>query len=100
MKEWRRDVLIAIGGTAAIGLIIAGLRTLQQDPNQTIGALLLLLVVLAAATSARLRVAVGISVAAMLAFNFFLLPPFHTFTIADPQNWVALFVFLAVANIA
>ena len=30
----------------------------------------------------------------MLAFNFFLLPPFHTFTIADPQNWVALFVFV------
>ena len=33
----------------------------------------------------------------MLVFNFFLLPPFYTFTIADPQNWVALFVFVAVA---
>ena len=80
--------------------IIAGLRALQDHPNPTIAALLLLLVVLAAATSARLRAAIAISVAAMLAFNFFLLPPFDTFTIADPQNWVALFVFLVVAVIA
>ncbi len=36
----------------------------------------------------------------MLALNYFLLPPFHTLTIADPQNWVALFVFLAVAIVA
>jgi two-component system sensor histidine kinase KdpD len=100
MQEWRRDIVVAVAGTAAIGVIIAGLRALQPYPNPTIAALLLLLVVLAAATSARLRVAIAISVAAMLAFNFFLLPPFHTFTIADPQNWVALFVFLAVAGIA
>ena len=42
----------------------------------------------------------AISVAAMLVFNFFLLPPFHTLAIADPQNWVALFVFVVVAVIA
>ena len=36
----------------------------------------------------------------MLAFNFFFLPPLYTFTIADPQNWVALVVFLVVAVIA
>jgi two-component system sensor histidine kinase KdpD len=37
------------------------------------------------------------SVVAMLCFNFFFLPPLGTFTIADPQNWVALFAFLATA---
>ena len=36
----------------------------------------------------------------MLALNFFFLPPVGTFTIADPQNWVALFAFLVVAVIA
>ena len=70
------------------------------SPNPTIAALLFLLVVLATATSAHLRVSIGISVAAMLVFNFFFLPPFHTLTIADPQNWVALFVFVVVAVIA
>src|SRR5262245_62222119 len=36
----------------------------------------------------------------MLAFNFFFLPPVNTFTIADPENWIALFAFLIVAVIA
>jgi two-component system, OmpR family, sensor histidine kinase KdpD len=36
----------------------------------------------------------------MLAFNFFFLPPVGTFYLADPQNWVALFVFLAVSLVA
>ncbi len=40
------------------------------------------------------------SVAAMLCFNFFFLPPIGTFNIADPQNWVALFAFLATSIIA
>jgi two-component system, OmpR family, sensor histidine kinase KdpD len=40
------------------------------------------------------------SILATLAFNFFFLPPVGTFTIADPQNWVALSTFLATALIA
>lgn len=37
------------------------------------------------------------SLAAMLCLNFFFLPPILTLTIADPQNWVALFVFMATS---
>src|SRR5262249_59602964 len=33
-------------------------------------------------------------------FNFFFLPPVGTFTIADPQNWIALFAFLGTSLIA
>src|SRR5262245_28768399 len=40
------------------------------------------------------------SVVAMLCFNFFFLPPVGTFTIADPQNWVALVAFLLTAIVA
>jgi two-component system sensor histidine kinase KdpD len=36
----------------------------------------------------------------VLAYNFFFLPPLYTFTIADPENVVALFFFLATALIA
>jgi two-component system sensor histidine kinase KdpD len=38
--------------------------------------------------------------ASVLAYNFFFLPPLYTFTIADPENIVALFFFLIVAVIA
>src|ERR1700728_2215738 len=34
------------------------------------------------------------SIVAVLCFNYFFLPPIGTFTIADPQNWVALFALL------
>lgn len=37
------------------------------------------------------------SVISMLCFNYFFLPPVGTLTIADPQNWVALFAFLATS---
>ena len=58
----------------------------------------LLLTVLGAATLARLGVAIAISVIAMLSLNFFFLPPVGAFTIADPQNWVALVAFLVVGD--
>jgi two-component system, OmpR family, sensor histidine kinase KdpD len=98
-QRLRRDIVTACVAIGAIGLIVALVGEFLGPPNQTIAALLLLLVVLATATLARLRVAVGVSLAAVLAFNFFFFEPLYTFRIADPRNWVALFVFLAVANI-
>ena len=44
--------------------------------------------------------AVVASLFAVACFNFFFLPPILTFTIADPQNWVALFAFLTTALVA
>src|ERR1017187_8948845 len=37
------------------------------------------------------------SVAAMRCLNYYFLPPILSLTIADPQNWVALFVFMVTA---
>ena len=94
-----RDLLSGAGALAGVTLVVGSLYAVGIE-NPTIAALLLLMVVLGTATVSRLRVAVVASVAAMLAFNFFFLPPYFTFTIAEPQNWVALLVFLAVAIIA
>jgi len=65
--------------------------------NATTVALYMLLVVLGAATTWGLPEGLFTSVAGMLAFNFFFLPPVGTFTISDPQNWVAFFSFVATA---
>jgi two-component system sensor histidine kinase KdpD len=65
--------------------------------NATTVALFLLLVVLGVATLWGLSEAIFMSVLAMLGFNFFFLPPVGTLTIADPENWVALFAFLVTA---
>ena len=68
--------------------------------NTTTVALSLLLVVLAAATLWGLALAIATSLTAVMAFNFFLLPPVGTFTVEDPQNWVALAAFLITAATA
>jgi len=59
-----------------------------------------LIIVLLVAATAPLWVAVTTSFAAVLAFNFFFLPPVGTLTIADPQNWTALFALLVVSLVA
>jgi two-component system sensor histidine kinase KdpD len=65
--------------------------------NHTTIALAFLLGVLGISAFYRLQQAVFTSVIATLAFNYFFLPPIRTFTIADPQNWIALFAFLVTA---
>ena len=59
-----------------------------------------LMVVLVVAATSRLAAAIATSVVAMLALNFFFLPPVGTFDIAEPQNWIALCAFLAVSLVA
>ncbi len=65
--------------------------------NPTTVALSLLMLVLLLAAKFGLRYAVATSIAASVAYNFYFLPPIGTFTINDPENWLALFAFLAVA---
>ena len=94
-----RDAVALPGSLAAIAGTTWLLRAFPGLSSTTV-ALALLLIVLATATVARLRVATIASIAAMLVFNFFFLPPVGTLTIADPQNWIALVAFLIVAVIA
>src|SRR5437867_2910388 len=65
----------------------------------TIGFAYLLLVLIIASLWGFFEAAPA-SIAATLAFNFFFLPPVGKFTIADPQNWVALFSFLTTSLVA
>lgn len=47
-----------------------------------------------------LRYAIFMAVLSTLSYNYFFLPPLFHFSIADPQNWIALFAFLFTAIIA
>jgi len=68
--------------------------------NPTTVALSFLVVVLLTSAFWGFRIALLSAVAATALFNFFFLPPFGTFTIADPQNWIALLTFLITAIVA
>lgn len=101
MRHWfsKRDLVVLLASFGVIGAVVVVLRLLPGI-SPTTAALALLLVVLGAATQGRLRVATLVSLVATLALNFFFIPPVHTFTVAETQNWVALVVFLIVAIIA
>lgn len=89
------------GGVALGAVALAGSTwLLDASPrlaNPTSAAMVYLLIVLAAAALSTLRVAIGVAVVADGCLNFFFMAPVRTFAIAEPQNWVALFVFLAVS---
>ncbi len=90
----------ATGYIAALLAISAAtflLKLFRDHINHTTVALALLLVVLFIATKWGARPAVAASLLGVLCFNFFFLPPTGTFTIADPENWVALSAFLITA---
>ena len=86
-----------IFGLATAGVLLAGITlayTHALHVNQTTVALSLLLAILAVSAVWGMAVSVLMSLAAVLTFNYYFLPPTRTFTIADPQNWVALGAFL------
>lgn len=97
----QRKVQLRILRVIATFLIIAAITTLFRKAlptvNQTTVALSFLLAILAVSAAWGMAVSALMSVVAMLAFNYFFLPPTGHFTVADPQNWVALLAFLVTA---
>jgi len=84
-------------------LLMAGITLVYSRllrVNSTTVALSFLLAVLGVATRWGLVEAIVASVAGVLSFNYFFLPPVGTFTIADPENWVALLAFLVTAVVS
>src|SRR5882724_6131021 len=90
-----------LGGRRAVKektlAVVAGIIAFYRHvlhANQTTVALSFLLAILAVSAVWGMAVSVFMSVLAMLSFNYFFLPPVGTFTVVDPQNWVALLAFL------
>jgi two-component system sensor histidine kinase KdpD len=90
------QVLASLAIVAAI--TFAGYRVVRV--NATTMGFAYLVAILAVASAWGLVESLVASVAAVLCFNFFFLPPLLTLTIADPQNWMALFAFLATSILA
>jgi two-component system, OmpR family, sensor histidine kinase KdpD len=90
-KTWRFAAAVAVVGA----IVVFYTRVVKLNPTTV--ALSFLLAVLVVSANWGLTVAVFMSFVAALAFNFFFLPPVGTFTIAETQNWVALFAFLFTA---
>jgi len=96
-KHWQRyliDSFLAVAGALAVTGIIYAYHLYPTIPNISI---VYLLVILALATTRGRYAALVAAVVAFLSFDFFLVPPFYSFTISHWEDWIALFVFLATA---
>ena len=91
-KTYAGSFLISLAALL-VGLALRGLGISNV-------ALVFLTGVLASAVTYGLWPSLFACLLSVLAYNFFFLPPLYTFTIADPENIVALFFFLVVALIA
>lgn len=99
VKPAQRAVLRAVACAAIVPAVVVFYRR-GPHANPTTVALTFLLAVLIVSANWGFWYAASLALLATLAFNFFFLPPVGTLTIADPQNWVALFAFLVTAVIA
>jgi two-component system, OmpR family, sensor histidine kinase KdpD len=94
----RGDVVVGLlASVGAVVVVSAAIALLHPYvPVLSLG-VLYVFAVLPIAVGWGLGFAVAVSIASMLAFNWFFLPPKHTLQLRDGANWLALAVYLVTA---
>jgi len=96
-KPARQILRFVAAAAIVVAIVWVYFRVIHVNPT-TVG-FTFLLAILAVSAAWGLRVALFMAIIATSAYNYFFLPPLLRFTIADPQNWVALLAFLVTAII-
>ncbi len=86
-----------VTGLATVTALMTPIRSSLSTAHVVLAYLLLVL-----GASARGGRALGLSLAVLAfgCFNFFFVPPYHTFAVADPLDWLVLGAFLLTSAIA
>ena len=93
----RRRIWGWVGAVVAPAVVTAALAQVRADVGLPTDLLVFTLVVATVAVIGGFQPAALAAVMSFLAVNWYFTPPLHTWTIGDPENLVALFVFLANA---
>jgi K+-sensing histidine kinase KdpD len=93
----RKHAAAAAASLGAVALVSVAVFALKPAAPVVSLGVLYLFAVLPVAALWGLRYALAVSVVSMLVFNWFFLPPTHTFQLRDSENWVALAVYLVTA---
>ncbi len=93
----RRLLTGVLASAISVALVTAAIALLKPHvPVLSLG-VLYVFAVLPIAVVWGIALALPVSVASMLAFEWFYLPPIHRFSLANSENWFALAVYLATA---
>src|SRR4051812_45784648 len=93
-RELPVGILASVGAVSLVSALVAVLE--PHVPVLSLG-VLYVFAVLPVALLWGIPLALLTSVASMLAFNWFFLPPKHTLRLSDGANWLALAVYCATA---
>jgi len=93
---WRPWVLGLLGLSAAV----LALHAVRASLDKAHVVLVLLLVVLLGSAAGGRILGLVLAVGGFLAFDFWFLPPYNTFVVADPLDWLVLLTFLATGIVA
>src|SRR5207237_7316893 len=90
-------IVAALASAGAVALVTAAIAVVRPYvPILSLG-VVYVFAVLPVAILWGFAYAIAVSIASMLAFNWFYLPPTHTFSLADSANWFVLAVYLVTA---
>ena len=95
----RRQIAGLVLAVLLLPLLTLALHAFEDELALDAQVLLYLLAVVLIAIVGGLLVAIGSAIASALLINYFFVEPVHTFTIGDPDQVVALVVFVAVAAV-
>ena len=87
-----------LGATLAAVFTTVGLELAHS--RATTAGMVFLVVVVVTATQAGLVVSLYSAMLCALSFDYFFLPPIHTFILAGPQEWVSMFTFAISSLVA
>ena len=85
---------------ATLAAVVTTIMLTWLGASATTAGMVFLVLVLWSATQAGILLSLYIAVLCAASFDFFFLPPYHTFVLAGPQEWVAMFSFLATSLVA
>lgn len=86
-----------------LATLAAGLTTVLLawfGANSTTAGMVFLVLVVWSATQSGITLSLYMAILCALSFDYFFLLPFHTFILAGPQEWVAMFSFAASSLVA
>ncbi len=87
-----------LGATLAAGLTTVGLA--MSGARATTAGMVFLMVVVVTATQAGIVISLYSALLCAVFFDYFFLPPIHTFVLAGPQEWISMLTFAVSSVVA
>src|SRR3989442_750931 len=100
LERWQSNPWVGYGSAlVAVAFVSSVIGLVVGRAHIANISMLYLLAVLVVAIAFGSGPAVLTALLAFLSFDWFFVEPYHTFTVADPEEWVALLLFLVTAII-